>query len=200
MISKRAELQDAIKDWVSKVWKENRGPFENLFSVAIYASPMMGVGWVPMLLSTVGSHLLGFGVRDLGKVIDKHLGLGPGDMPSDNDFNKAEGALEKIIEWGMKKKSNNIQGLTKNAGIFSTILKSGRVAKLIMQGIQKIFVTLIGVYAVASADELLEEILHPAKKKILDTVDEVTEPKEEKKEEESGVKSVIEDIRENYNL
>ena len=83
-ISKRAALQDALVQFVSTIYNENEGPFENAFRILPYAAiPFLGsLGKVvTFILTKLALNILGLSPQELGRSVDEALGLKPGDDP-----------------------------------------------------------------------------------------------------------------------
>lgn len=104
-------LEEENKEW--KFWRQNEGPFENVFRIATYAMPAFGGLWgggVALVLDKfLSKH--GYGIEDFGKYLDKTMGLKAGDNV------KLDGSLENAIA-GLfdnkeEKYNNNMKDLKK---------------------------------------------------------------------------------------
>ena len=135
-------------------------------------SPFLGIGWLPLLLSALGSHLLGYGVSDAGKWLDEKLNIGPGEGPPLDWGPKAEQAINLLTQEMPRVAHISQRQMTKEAGIISAILRSGKIAGLVVKGIGKLITALLGVFAVASADDFVKKLLAPAKEHIRDVAPE----------------------------
>jgi len=170
-ISKQVDLSDTAKELAIKyynmVWKPNKGFFENLFTFATYASPFLGVGWLPFAATLFASHILGVEVSIFGRWIDERLGTSPGKTPTMADLDKLPEILEAAV---IEKQARMSHSLSKRAGlfsaIFSSIFKSRTIIKSIVSGIKKLFIALVGILSISHLSDLGKEHLAPIREKI----------------------------------
>lgn len=168
-LSKRAEINEKVKEYIKTVWKKEAGPFENLFRVGKYLAPLMGgMGWMLLVASTVGSHTLGLSVDSLGKWIDDELHLGPDDTITESTLSDAHKALVGKVESSLN------PGMSKTAGLFSGIVGGAKIATSIVKYIGKAIAVILGVYSVAKFDDFLKEMRSPTEPKDIDTKEEQT--------------------------
>lgn len=164
-LSKTAKTEDlakaALKKYIQTVWKSNKGFFENLFSILTYASPVLGVGWLPLAATLYSTHVLGIGLSDFGRWVDEKLGIGPGRTPTMADIDKIEGVLEgQVAQAGVS------YDISKRAGIFSAILKSRPIIKLIVSGIKKLLIAIPVIFGAAHLSGMLKDLISPIKEKM----------------------------------
>jgi hypothetical protein len=174
-----------LKKYIQTVWKSFNGFFENAFSILAYASPFLGVGWLPLAANLYASNVLGVGLSDMGKWIDEKLGISPGQTPTMEQMNQLPALMEKEV---LSAKAQYSPTLSKRAGvfsaIFSSIFKSRTLIKLIFMGIKKLIVLLGGVFAVAHLSDLVKEIVAPLRgeTEMAPEPPEISEPDVSKKE------------------
>lgn len=155
-ISKRASSTDDLKAIVFSLWKDDRGPFENILGLASYTMPFItGLGWAVFIIEKVAS-LFGYGASDFGKWIDKELNLGPGsDIGPEH-----ERRLQEVL---IRKTSSMNDQFVKNA-----IYGSGSILKLIggVPRIIKAIFTIIKMLLLALGFEKIRDIYTENKKKL----------------------------------
>lgn len=87
-----------ITDFVSSMWRNREGPFENLLRLISYGVMVIpGVGWLGFALVQLAS-ALGWGLGDIGGAVDKYLHLEPGPelrMPQQSNI---ESAFKEILQ------------------------------------------------------------------------------------------------------
>lgn len=89
-----ALFEDGVKPKLNP-FRQNEGPFENLFRIATYAFPAFSGlfgGGMMLLLDKILSKEYGAGFEDLGKLLDHKLGLKAGD-----EVNVDESKLERTL-------------------------------------------------------------------------------------------------------
>lgn len=215
-ISKRAAEENKIKQVVRTLWKPNRGFFENLFRLAPYIAPFFGVPWWQLIAANIGTHILGVSTMDMGRLLDKELGTGPGEtFDADAVVDKATAFVENLIQKHTPATASDNQQLTKEASIFSLLLKSGKLAGWFAKGLAKIIGGLLALFGMASVDDFIRDITTPLRDSTptLLPVDEPDkepvkedqpEPVEERpfsyREQKSDIETMIDKLQEKYNL
>jgi hypothetical protein len=125
-ISKRAAAMDDLKEVVFSLWKNDKGPFENILGLSSYLIPFLpGLGWAVFLIEKAAS-LFGYGLGDFGKWIDGELGLGP--------YSNITLQHQEELKQALMKKTSSMEeeGLVKNAAAWSALFKMiGGVPKLV---------------------------------------------------------------------
>lgn len=201
-ISKRADFEDVAKKYVQTVWKSNKGFFENIFSIATYLSPFLGLGILPLLLSGIGSAFLGYGISDLGKWLDEYLGIGPGEGPPSDWEHRSKRAFDDLIN-SPKEAHISKRHMVKESGIFSALLKSGKVVGLVIKGLGKIMAMLLGVYGLATIDDFIKEVGAPVRKKVDDAIPNYfpSGPNDGmERKQENNLDTMIDSLEEKYGL
>lgn len=166
-ISKRAGMEEALKKYISTVWKTDRGPLENIFRLLPYALvPFMGgIGSVvALVLSTLASHILGVSPADLGRKADQVLGLGPGDDPRHAGIMpKLEKFINNLVE---AKTAQEDYCISKRASIWSMIKTGGYAGKIVVRGVLKAIAVLSSIFVFSHLGDLYEEIANPAREQV----------------------------------
>ena len=162
-ISKRAkeelDLMESAKKFIVQVWSFDKGFFENAFTFLSYAgfAALPIAKWIPFLLTAFSAQLLGLTPSRFGAWLDKELGIGPGEVPGANVLRDVESVISKKVE------AHKVEGLTKNAGIFSGILRSAGFVKKIVSAIWWLIKLLLKIFGVATLASLAEEIQKASK-------------------------------------
>lgn len=167
VISKRAgPIDEAAIGWLRTVFDVSAGPFENTFKLISFAAPFMGLGIWKFLVISFATKALGLSPAQFGRKIDDIIGMKPGDkidtglMPM----------FEKAINGMLSKRANTGIDLYKEAGLVSTLLKSGGAAKWLWKAVQKLMFVLSGVFGIASIDKLYDMFAEPISETIKETV------------------------------
>jgi hypothetical protein len=105
-------LEEENREW--KFWRQNEGPFENIFRIATYSMPAFGGlfgGSIALILDKFLSKQ-GYGIEDFGKYLDKKMGLKAGDdVKLDGSLDNAIAGLFNNVE--EKTYDNNMKDLKK---------------------------------------------------------------------------------------
>lgn len=165
-ISKRADISNIVDKYISTVWKSEDGFFENLFRIGTYLSPFLGIGWVPLLLSGLGSAFLGVGISDVGRWVDQKLGISPGEAPPVDWESKLTREIDLLTQGFSHNAYISSRQMTKEASIFSAILKSGKIAGLIVKGVGRLITALLGVYGLATINDLVHKLGKPVREQV----------------------------------
>lgn len=194
-ISKRAEntAEKVVKKYVKTVWKPSKGFFENLLTLATYASPFLGIGWLPLAATMFASHVLGINVSDLGKWLDEELGISPGQSPTEQDINKIPLILERKAQ---EVTASARPSISKRAGVFSFLMRNKYLVKTIFSGIRKMIVLLAGVFSVAHINELVKVMGDPIREKIENTIGDIDEVSTKVKETKDESDKSTNDMKE----
>ena len=180
--SKRAEMNEKVKEYIKTVWKQDTGPFENIFRIGKYLAPLMGgMGWMLLVASVVGSHALGLSIESLGKWIDEKLHLGPNDEITESTLSDAHSALVGKIESALN------PNMSKTAGLFSGIIGGAKMATSIVKFIGKAIAVLLGIFAVAKFDDFLKEIKNPIESNDVGIQEENKKPSDDKEENKQPI-------------
>lgn len=132
-LSKRASQLEGLWGQIASIWRPTEGFFQNFFRILSYLIPWVpGLGWGVSVLETIGS-FFGYGLANLGALIDRVLGWGPSPQLSitEEAFSKnLSGTLSMLL--AQKKSASNeeemiklssFEGFTKIAGFLPKLIK-----------------------------------------------------------------------------
>lgn len=164
-ISKRAADMEKLKQEILGIWRDNEGPFQNIFRLFSYAMPFIpGLGWVSFLIEGIAS-AFGYGLSDLGAFIDKELGLSPGV-----DFNTQE-ATQDVSNWFAQIVDGKMAGASLNDEQIVKVAFLGTLLKMIGGGARiapivfKVLTSLIGWLLMSVGANHISDIYKMAKER-----------------------------------
>lgn len=107
------------------MFRENEGPFENLFRLLSYASAAFGI-WAFIIAQ--GADLLGWGLADLGELIDRTFRLSPGPNLEIPKQHQLESVLTSVLN--MKTSEASEEEMVKIAYISGLLRMVGGIPRL----------------------------------------------------------------------
>lgn len=159
-ISKRAGLKESIIQITETMLDDNQGPFENGFRIIPYAViPFLGSFGkiVTFILTKMTFSILGWSPRDLGRWLDKNLGLKPGDDPTKpGTKERAVDLVSGLFESESKSKASaylDARPISKTAGLGSFLLASGKVGKHLINAVFMLFKMAMSVFVLSHIEK-----------------------------------------------
>ena len=152
---------------VSVVWRDNEGPFENLFRLISY-SPVLFAGFGGLLVTLIDKFAswFGYGLEDFGAYIDKKLGKGPKSDVSAQDVPALNNLFTGLLE--AKAASQNGQ-MVKVAGlgsIFKLFGGTGKLVNLIISLVLRAFAFVAMALGAASTGDIYNKVKGAVKEQI----------------------------------
>lgn len=198
-ISKRAGLEEGLKQYIMTVWKADRGPFENIFRIAPFAMlPFMGsLGSVfAIILTNIAGHILGISPADFGRELDRYFSLGPGDDPREAGvMPKLKDLIDNLIDKSTPATASaEDRPISKTAGLWTLLVKSGQIGRLIVAAIMKVIGVLSSVFVFSHLSDLYEELSNPAREKVTDLFDTETGAEKETEKDTTGMGRSVGDM------
>lgn len=145
-ISKRAANVEPLKKLVLSMWRQNEGPFENILRLITYLIPFVpGLGWTAFILEKVASIVLNMGLEDIGRYIDKALGLHPGSEISSAHEAKVVDLITQMVK---SKQAQPHNELKKEAFLIWSLLRAIPGAIRVLFTVFKVILLAVGATSI----------------------------------------------------
>jgi len=152
----------------SVVWRDNEGPFENLFRLISY-SPVLFAGLGGLALTGIDkiiSYMWGMGLEDFGAWIDKQLGKGPKSDVTPQDYDALKDILTQRLQSNARVNNGQMVKVAGLGGIFKLFGGTGKVVNMILSFVMRAFAFVAMALGATSTGDIYDKVKGVAKEKV----------------------------------